>query len=301
VIDGISSSVALDAVAQAVAASESNEPIPSVLTPTLATAQTDGVSLGDCSAFLHLRSKICNYGDPTGTKTMVVFGNSHSAMWVPALSIIAKSEGWKFYPVVKEACAYETYPDVGHEWNELNWCTRWYDWAKTVIAGLHPNVLIIGSYDSTPHWIAGETTVINQLKPLTKRLILLSDDTHTTSPGACLVAPGATLLSCLSPQAEPSLQISAQNIATATKVNYLDISPLACDGGFCPAVIDGIIPTKDGAHMTPEFSAFVAPTLGPALNLGGTNTIAIVPVPVPPAPSSTTGTTTTTATVVSGS
>jgi hypothetical protein len=55
--------------------------------------------------------------------------------------------------------------------------------------------------------------------------------------------------------------------------------------------------------LTPQFSAFVAPALALALNLGGRDTIKIVPVAVPPIkviwPGATT-TTTTTTTVPSG-
>jgi hypothetical protein len=69
-----------------------------------------------------------------------------------------------------------------------------------------------------------------------------------------------------------------------------------CEDETCPAVIGGFIPTKDSAHLTPQFSAFVAPALALALNLGGRNTIKIVPVPVPPVAPTWPGATTTTTT-----
>ena len=71
-----------------------------------------------------------------------------------------------------------------------------------------------------------------------------------------------------------------------------------CEDETCPAEIGGYIPTKDDAHLTPQFSAFVAPALALSLNLGGRHTIKIVPVAVPPLkvtwPGATTTTTTTT-------
>jgi hypothetical protein len=56
-------------------------------------------------------------------------------------------------------------------------------------------------------------------------------------------------------------------------------------------VIDGIIPTADGSHVTPQYSAFVALALDEGINLTGGHTIAIVSVPVPvPVPSPSTST-----------
>ena len=70
-----------------------------------------------------------------------------------------------------------------------------------------------------------------------------------------------------------------------------------CEDETCPAVIDGLIPTKDDSHLTPQFSAFVAPALALAINLGGRHTIPIVPVAVPPIKPTWPGATTTTTTL----
>lgn len=302
-LDGISASVPLEAVANAVVAVKSWTALPSVLVPSLATASRDGVNLGACSQYPRLTRKVCNLGDPTGTKTLVVFGNSHSVMWVPALSLIAKAEGWKLYPIVREACAYEVFVNMGQFWNPQNPCSTFYVWAKTAIERLHPDVIVMGSYDESPGWIAGEEQVIRQLKPMTKRFILLGDDVHGVAPEACLAQADATQGTCTRPEGSNAHVIQAEKIAATTKVNFLDIRPLMCEDKTCPAVIGGFIPTKDSAHLTPQFSAFVAPALALALNLGGRDTIKIVPVAVPPIkviwPGATT-TTTTTTTVPSG-
>jgi SGNH domain (fused to AT3 domains) len=284
----------LTVLAQAVADGEQNDPLPATTTPTVADALKDHVNLGRCSAFRKLRSAICNYGDPNGTKTMVVFGNSHSAMWVPALAVAAKADHWKLYPVVKESCGYDTYSDVVPGLNPANQCSSWYRWAKTVIAGLHPNALMMGSYTFTTYWSLGERLVISQLRPLTKRFILLSDSPWIPAPSGCFLHQNATQGTCLrreSPQ-RISAQVETQAIASYMHVQYLDITPLLCDAGLCPSVIDGIIPTADGSHVTPQYSSFVALALDHAINLPGGHTIPIVSAPVP-----STGPTPTTSTV----
>jgi hypothetical protein len=272
-------------LAQAVADGEQNDPLPVSPTPSVADALLDHVNLGRCSAFHRLRSAICNYGDPNGTKTVVIFGNSHSAMWVPALAVAAKADHWKLYPVVKESCGYDTYTDVVPGLDPRNACSSWYDWAKTIIAGLHPNVLVLGSYTKTTYWALGERTAIAQLRPLTKRFVLLSDSPWIPAPSGCFLHLNATQGTCL--RTESPLRIAAQAkthaIAKVMHVQYLDITPLLCDAHQCPSVIDGIIPTADGSHVTPQYSSFVALAFDQGINLSGSHTNVIVsdPVPVP--------------------
>jgi len=270
-------------LAQAVADGERNDPLPATTTPTVEYALRDHVNLGRCSAFQQLRSAICNYGDPSGTKTVVVFGNSHSAMWVPALAVAAKADHWKLYPVVKESCGYDTYTDVVPGLDPGNACSSWYDWAKTVIARLHPNVLMMGSYTFTTYWALGERLVISQLKPLTKRFILLSDSPWIPAPSGCFLHLNATQGTCLRHESPMriAVQVQTHEIANYLHVQYLDITPLLCDDGRCPSVIDGIIPTADGSHVTPQYSTFVALALDNGVNLTGSRTIPIVSVPVP--------------------
>jgi peptidoglycan/LPS O-acetylase OafA/YrhL len=267
----------LNAVRAAVAAGIKADAVPALTDPGLLSASTDHVNLGSCSQYPVFTRKVCNLGDPNGTKTMVVFGNSHSVMWVPGLIVLAKQEHLKLYPVVKEACAYEAFPDLNLEWNIANECTTFYDWAKTTIKRLHPDIIVIGTFSKTPHWVAGETSVINTLKLLTPRLILLGDTPYTKAPAQCLLQSGATQGSCLSSQAllSTKVQSKVQAISSSTRVQSLDMTNLFCDDALCPAVINGLIPTWDGKHMTPQYSTFLAPALEAALNVQGTNVVPI--------------------------
>ncbi|HEY5439205.1 MAG TPA: SGNH hydrolase domain-containing protein, partial [Acidimicrobiales bacterium] len=267
----------LNAVRAAVVAGQAADAVPALTDPGLLSASTDHVNLGSCSQYPVFTGKVCNLGDPNGTKTMVVFGNSHSVMWVPGLIVLAKEEHLKLYPVVKEACAYEAFPDLNLEWNIANGCTTFYDWAKTQIKKLHPDVIVIGTFSKTPHWVAGETSVINTLKLLTPRLILLGDTPYTKAPASCLLQSGATQGTCLSSEAVLGTKVRAQvqTIATSTGVQSLDMTNLFCDDALCPAVINGLIPTWDGKHLTPQYSTFLAPALESALNLRGTKVMPI--------------------------
>jgi peptidoglycan/LPS O-acetylase OafA/YrhL len=267
------------AVTAAVTSAQSGAAVPHATTPSLLVAASASVNLGNCSAYLRLTSKICNYGAPSGTKTLVVFGSSHSTMWVPALAIIAKKDNWKLIPIVKEACGYDSYEGIGPN-APGSACVQWYAWATKQITKLHPDAIVMGSFTRTYWWYQGESTVISQLRPLTKRFILFSDTPTIPPPPGCLTNKGATQKSCLwtiSPKvAKHRVQTSA--LAAATGVQYLDITDLFCTtGGLCPSIINDIIPYHDGAHLTPQYSRFLAPALAPALNLTGSTTTPLTP------------------------
>jgi hypothetical protein len=94
--------------------------------------------------------------------------------------------------------------------------------------------------------------------------------------------PGATQATCLSREAALGVKVQAQVhvIAASTHVQTVDVTNLLCDDALCPAVINGLIPTYDGRHLTPQYSTFLAPALEKALNLLGTNVVPIVSQPL---------------------
>jgi hypothetical protein len=284
------------AVATAVIAAQNQDPLPATITPTPSLAITDQTQLGVCSAYQQTpqrkavtSSTLCNLGDPHGTKTLVAFGNSHTVMWTQGLITVAQTNHWKFYPVVKQACGYDTY--VGLMAGPVNQCELFYKWALGAIKQLHPNAIIIGSYTKTPYWRAGESTIIRELRRLTPRLILFSDTPHMAPPGSCLET-ATTQDSCLWPLDPARIidELTTQTIASSLNVQYLDITNWFCDQGLCPSIINGIIPYTDGAHVTPEYAQFLAPDLSAALNLNATppTITPITSVPLPPLSSTTT-------------
>ncbi len=285
-----------NAVANAVADGLANTPIPSATTPSLLAAPTDDENIGECRWYHRLANRVCEFGDRTGKKTVMVFGNSHATMWVPAIAAAAKASHWKFYPIVKEACGYDIYTAVAPGVSLTNQCPEWFAWAKTVIARLHPNVIVIGSYTKTADWIAGEKATIDQLKPLTQRLVLLSDTPWIPSPAGCLLKPGNAQGNCL--WHESTARINAQTntaaVASEEGVDYIDVTPWFCDEGLCPSIIDDIIPYKDGSHVTPEYATFLGNAMTRALNLRGGAVVQPGSVSLPTSPPTTTSTSSTT-------
>jgi hypothetical protein len=196
-------------------------------------------------------------------------------MWIPAISVAAKANNWKFFPIVKQACGYDTYSNVVPGLNPNNDCAKFYAWAKLQISKLHPEVIAMGSYTGTKFWQQGQTVVVGQLKLSAPRFILLSDTPWIPEPAACLLKSRATLKSCLSH--ENTGRISAQRLTMKVSqhlhVQYLDVTPWFCSKKLCPSLINDIIPYYDGAHVTRQYSKFLGKDMNSALNLDGAKVV----------------------------
>jgi len=159
-------------VKASVIAAEAGAPIPSGLSPSFAALRQDFKSIGDCSGYKKTKNKICQYGDAAGTKRVVLFGNSHSTMWTPALSPIARAAGWQLFPVVKEACDYGEF--LGSARNKQ--CGVWYDWAKQQIQQLHPDLIVMSGDHGGPGWEQALTTALADMKSRSSRVLLVIPD-----------------------------------------------------------------------------------------------------------------------------
>jgi peptidoglycan/LPS O-acetylase OafA/YrhL len=256
---------AATAVRSAVDAGLANEAIPTTLSPDIADAATDFKSIGACSAFGHVTSRLCEMGDPHGKDLVVVFGNSHSSMWIPAMRIIARRAHWRFIPVVKEACGYSDYVASGH-----SECAEWYRWALLQIRALHPEVLVLGNYVHGA-WAVALPTITTAMKQLVPRVILMTDAPGISRiPADCLLQHGATQGTCLWPQTLHSRSALPvlEAIGRDEHVQVVDDIPWFCWHRLCPSVIDATIPYADTAHITEAYSEFLATDLGRALHLG---------------------------------
>ena len=263
-----------NAVIAAVRAAQAGVAVPSATAPSLTAAAGDSEQIGDCSAYLHVTSRLCQFGDATGAKTMVVFGNSHSAMWIPALSIIAKADEWRFTPVVKEACGYDQYVNLTKmHLGPKNQCRLWFEWASAQVKRIHPDVLVIGVY-AFRYWEAGLQSVIAKLKPFAGRVVLISDAPGLPQVAAdCLMTSGATQRSCLFLESQSPAPTNAYRVVGALArrdgASWIDVQSWFCSRGLCPSVINGIIPYWNKRHMTKTYSRYLAPTLAPLLHLNG--------------------------------
>ena len=269
-----------------VTAAEHHKPIPSTLHPKLADLATDKEDVGACD-YLDGSRKLCPRGDTSGTKTLVVLGDSHGRHWIPAVDKIAKRAHYKAYYLVMPQCVASLItPDALGSTAPFKACPAFHSWAIRQIKRIHPDLLIISSrpvtggvHDSSGRHddsatvakdaYRGYVDLINQVKPAAGRTVWIRDIPELTEdPGTCL-STHDTLDSCLfSPdqtqQAGADLQMKA---AHARGISTIDMDNWFCWKHECPTVVGSTITHRDTQHMTTPYAASLAQPLGTKLGL----------------------------------
>jgi hypothetical protein len=265
------------AVAESVALAQKNAPLPASLNPSL-----DKLYIPDYSYLLGLgagciitdptkstQNRICPVGDKRASRTLVVAGDSHAQMWLPAFNAIAQQEGWKLIPLISFGCD-AIYWGAGNRGGN---CATWFNWAAGEINGLHPGVVVLGSWDigAENAWAAGLRFGVQALKPSGARIVLMEDAPGLAeNPIDCLGAPGATLKTCTFglPQVVIAHNALEEGIAASTGATYVEVLPWFCWSGLCPTVVGSTVAYADQTHMTAVYSLQLAGPLSAAVRLG---------------------------------
>lgn len=254
-------------VAGAVAAARANADIPSPLSPPIGSLLSDfGVNLpGNCLVLETATSNndICHQGDVNSARTMVVFGDSHAAMWLPALIPVAKQEGWNLIPIIKFDCQATWWISS----SVVPSCPPWYTWAVGKILSLHPGVVVIGALDTgDAAWEFNLRSTISTYKSIRARVILLGDvPSLPIVPTDCLLSPGATMRTCTFPARSTSVLSEAK--AASFGADYIADLDWFCFEQECPLVVGNTITHWDGNHVSRTYALLLVKPLRKALAL----------------------------------
>ena len=264
-------------------------PVPRDLQPPLTVARDDlpEVYGDDCMAsYDQTTPGECVYGKPDGRTRVVLYGDSHAAQWLPALTAIAQEHDWRLVALVKTQCA-----TVAHrQWNPYekrtySECDSWNAAALDRIEREHPDLVVVSnsvfaSLDIDGRQVASQTVpdvwnaalarTLDEVKVRAGSVVLLGDTPHSKSPDppACLSAHMTNALACATPlqsATAPARLEAEQRIATAEGAAFVDPTAWLCPSVPCPAIVGGLLVYRDGGHMTRTFSTALAPYLLAAL------------------------------------
>jgi len=272
---------AVAAARTAVADSAQRDEIPVDLSPPLTAAPADKPEIfrnGCVRSWLDVGVPDCVSGDPDGRTTVALVGDSHAAMWHPALEPVAQQHNWRLVTMGKVTCPLQdmpiSSPYLGRAYEECE------QWRAEVLARLEterPRLVVLSmsrrygadfgftSYD--PAWIASLTDLVGDLRASTgARVLVLGPvpDPHTNVP-VCLSAHLDDALACTPDRATG---LNAEGIAAETKATgagggqYADLSQLFCDAKVCPVVIGSDLVFRDDNHVTASFARTLTPVLG---------------------------------------
>jgi peptidoglycan/LPS O-acetylase OafA/YrhL len=256
----------LPAVVTAVRAAERGAPIPWPLTPPVDELRRDSYAFppGCVAPDGRTSSKVCRLGHPAAAKTIVVFGDSHAQMWMPAILRMAQRDGWTVLPLVKTRCIPRTWAASGGE------CVTWYRWARKQVTRLRPQVtLIVTSWASTfaPRRAIGPVDALSVAVHKSSGKVIVVGDApgQRREPVDCLLARGATMKTCTSrpPPAALSATAAIGSKARARGIGFVDTEGWFCAPGsrkqlLCPLVVDRTITYFDRGHVSQTYAQRLA-------------------------------------------
>jgi len=279
---------AQERVRRAVMAARAHHAIPSSLTPALDTLADDRADVGECYYGDPSPDILCRRGDPHATRTLVVLGDSHGRMWIPAFERIGRTKGWAAYYLVKPQCtaAHVLVGKLpgGEPWPE---CSDFHTWAAAKVAELEPELAVVatslpgnGVYVDGKHvtddaavaaeYKKGMRRLFRALLPNAGRVVLLADvPQRQADPGPCLRNADNDLGDCLAVPNAQSAFITRKSIEAAGQVGVPVVDPTkwTCWDGVCPAVIGSTVSYRDRGHLTTTYARQLAEPVARALEI----------------------------------
>jgi peptidoglycan/LPS O-acetylase OafA/YrhL len=252
---------------------------PSNLRPTVAEAAKDqpASSKDGCHAnYLQTLQPDCVYGDPHGSRTLVLFGDSHAQQWLPALDAEGQKLGWKVVAWTKAACPVAetkvTNSALGRDFTE---CYSWRENTKIRIERLDPDLVVVSQSDTVPGtqvtnaaWGDATSRSLLSFKKVGIPVAYVLDTPYlNASAPDCVAAHLGNVGACNIPRTDVApyggRRAALSTALTAVKVTSVDPTPWFCTNASCPVVVGDLLVYRDASHMSTPYSRWLAPMTRP--------------------------------------
>ena len=259
------------------------EPLPLLpgVRPSLARARNDVESVwrDNCGAQVPtIVPPDCVYGDPNGTFTVALIGDSHAAEWFPAFEVLAKENGWRLVPYLKLSCPFidmaVNHLELKREYTE---CAAWREEVIKTVAIRPPDLVVVAmSHRGIFPVAAADGSLQRQgeaigraILRLPGRALIMVDTprTNTDIPG-CIAEQPSDVRPCAISRATAFTRYFGVRERVAAEVSgagVIDLISRICPGMPCQVIRNGMIVYRDNHHLTATFSASLAPELMAAL------------------------------------
>jgi peptidoglycan/LPS O-acetylase OafA/YrhL len=225
----------------------------------------------------------CTYGDAASPLRVAIVGDSHAAMWVPTLRLIAEQQQWQLRTITKSNCQLADVVIANGE-RQLPYenCVEWNNNVIEELLTTRPDlVLVTGRFWPT---LVGEDGLVNGTA---RESALAAGLTRTWSAmaadGLTVVAihdvpyPAVDVAECVSENranleacAMDRNDIMAENTphavaADQAEIGLVDLTGQICIDDVCPAVIDNILVWRDTHHLSATYARLLADALAEQL------------------------------------
>ncbi|MGD0881796.1 MAG: acyltransferase family protein [Acidimicrobiales bacterium] len=259
--------------------------LPDDLTPPLADARENwGGPAPPCwPSYAQVTVAACIFGDPHGAHTLVLYGDSHAAMWFYAMGLIGLLSGWRVAILAKGSCpavdlAFPNPSGFATPGGRFVQCDQWHRFALARIKALHPDLVIVTQESdlgpgnarySNDVWETATVSMIRSLPVPASRVIILGDIPQFYGGGPeCLSLNPGDIQRCSGPDlAYFAGHDAVERQATIqTGARYIDTVPWFCKA-TCTDVIGRYLAYWDGNHITADYSIALSSILSQSIDL----------------------------------
>jgi len=222
------------------------------------------------SESLALSPKPCLLGNPHGTKTIVLIGDSNVGNWVPALNFGLEGTPYRLAVFGFSSCGLANLPYTS-SWGSLyKRCLQWHEHLPAAIRALHPVAVLassgaVGTNFSESTWVNGVKNVFVQSTkglPATRRILLGTTPFFPESAVTCLtVHPNpqeCSLTYSFGSGYYGSTLARDKEIAAASNATLINTTKFFCHSDTCSPVIANILVYSDIDHVTIAYSSYIS-------------------------------------------
>jgi hypothetical protein len=282
-------------ISKLVAASVKLKVLPTAPIPTVTALANDqpstylptarnGSLTADKKGCITLTTAGCSFGDLASKKTVVLFGDSHAWMWLPAINEVGKKQHFKVDLLSLAACpaaeVLQWVPSTGA--NDSTTCGPWRLESIAAISKLKPALVLLGErtaetlsapgvYFTDAQWKAGLEKTMKPLKTKTTNVALIGDITvFAVSPPACLASYPTNLKSCLQSTTTSTPQFKGHEAAEASAakaegIKLINPMPWLCTKSDCSFVVGTYLVYFDSTHVSATFAEYLSNEFGPPI------------------------------------
>jgi len=215
---------------------------------------------------------------------MVIYGDSHAAMWFKALNLMAVIDHWKLVYLGKGDCPandlpYDNPTGFGAPDSTFTPCNEWHRFAIDRIRALRPDLVVIteefrgrpdGASYTHQQWTAGLERTIRELGVPAGEVAIVGNIPSLPESGPqCLARNPDRVQACSAPLVHyvAGYNQAEEKAAAAVRASYVDVIPWFCSS-TCTAVIGRYEVYYDDYHVSEAYAQYLSAVLGQALHMG---------------------------------
>jgi peptidoglycan/LPS O-acetylase OafA/YrhL len=226
-------------------------------------------------------SNKCLYGNPTGDRTLILFGDSHAMQYFPAVEELAEIHGWRLIVLTKAECPPEEVEVKSMiEDREYSQCDDWRQETLKRIekGGKSVTVVMSGDTEYTPYGPDGEQLsgdeaaeameagylrTLRRIEAAGPHTVVIRDNPSSVQDvPSCVSEDIQHLGRCAFPRhREWDREYDVRAAEASPNTHLVDFIGDICPGEVCRAVIGNAIVYRDKDHLTATFARTLEPML----------------------------------------